>query len=281
VIAAFAGVTCWMVVLPLILVPQSAGLDARLYTYAAQVWLAGGDPYVTPLGPHYVVAPPPSLLPFVPFVWLPLDVVSILMVAIDLAVAVAMLRRLHLPMWWLAYPPLAAAIYVGSSEPLLLATLVFAPGFLAPIIKVYGVLPLLAERRWRDLLIAGVILVVTFPILPWDHFIADRQQVATALAEQTDAGVIASPVLAIIAVVALLSLGLRRALWLAAPVLSPGTRPHYAVVSIPKTTMLLAFFWAFPVPLLTVLGLVALVISERLAPSARPEPGVVTETAPT
>jgi hypothetical protein len=85
----------------------------------------------------------------------------------------------------------------------------------------------------------------------------------------------------IVAVLALLSLGFRRALWFATPVLVPASQPHYSVVSIPKTTMLLAFFWAFPVPLMTVLGLLALVISERLAPSARPEPGVVTETAPT
>jgi hypothetical protein len=282
VIAVFGGVTGWTVLLPVMLVPLSAGLDARLYTHGVQVWLAGGDPYTTPFGEHYVVAPPPSLLPFLPLAWLPMDAVSVAWVIIDLVVATVALRKLGLPLWWLAFPPLAAAIYVGSSEPLLLASLVFAPRFLAPIIKVYGVLPLVAERCWRALVIAAVILVGTFPILPWDHFIADREHIAQIAAAQAGDPVSAwgSPILMAAAVVALLSLGVRRALWFATPALAPASQPHYSVVALPKTTMLLALFWAFPWPVMTVLGLVVLAVSERWLPAVASPPEAVNATAP-
>jgi hypothetical protein len=274
VIAVFAVVTGWTVILPALLVPLSAGLDARLYTHGVQVWLAGGDPYLTPFGQHYVVAPPPNLLPFLPLAWMPMDAVSVAWVLIDLVVATVALRKLELPLWWLGFPPLAAAIYVGSSEPVLLASLVFAPRFLAPIIKVYGVLPLIAERCWRALLIAAVIVAVTFPILPWDHFVADREHIAQVATAQAGDPVSAwgSPILMVVAVIALISLGIRRALWFATPALAPASQPHYSVIALPKMTMLLALFWAFPWPLMTVIGLVALAVSERLARSSKAEP---------
>ena len=56
------------------------------------------------------------------------------------------------------------------------------------------------------------------------------------------------PVLMVIAVIALLSLGLAARGWLAVPILWPYTQFHYAAISVPGLTPYLALCWCFPTP---------------------------------
>ena len=103
----------WFVVLD-ILMPTwtgaTVGVDSRIYQAAANMWLAGGDPWkVQLLGVPYAAAPW-NLLTYAPTSWLPLDVSVALWMLLGLLAAVTALRRLALPLWWLAFP-LSSKLY--------------------------------------------------------------------------------------------------------------------------------------------------------------------------
>ena len=102
------------------------GWDAVVYTQAARDLLAGGDPWATQVFSINFAGPPTSLLPFLPFVALPDALVAAAWVAIGFASSLYSIRRLALPMWWLAFPPVVIGIAAGSSAPLVLALVVKA-----------------------------------------------------------------------------------------------------------------------------------------------------------
>lgn len=90
---------------------DSAGYDFHIYRDAAERWLGGGPfyypeqfagPYVTLSG--HIMYPPPTLLLFVPFVWLP----AIFWWAIPIAIVAAAVWRLRPTMW--AWPLMAACL---------------------------------------------------------------------------------------------------------------------------------------------------------------------------
>ncbi len=213
--------------------PHSVGIDGNLYSVAAHAWLTGGDPWGIFDG-NRLAAPPPTLLPFILTSWLPGGVAGYLWVGVALVAAVVSIRRLGLPPWWLLFPPLVVAIWHGSIEPVVLLLLVVGPRALAPVIKLYAALPLLGESRWRDLFIAGAILVLTAPFLPWAQYLSHWNDVQAALREEGFGIAEASPSIAsLFTVVALVILGRRRAGYLAVPTLWPSAHFHYATVSIP------------------------------------------------
>src|SRR4051794_30636128 len=84
--------------------------DARLYLMATQTWLAGGNPWTVELAGNYYAAPPPSLLPLVPFALLPLDLGVAVIATLCVASAIATVRLLRLPWWWLLFPPLVQCL---------------------------------------------------------------------------------------------------------------------------------------------------------------------------
>jgi hypothetical protein len=102
------------------------GWDAVVYTQAARDLLAGGDPWVTQVFSINFAGPPTSLLPFLPFVALPDTLVAAAWVAIGFGSSLYAIRRLGLPMWWLAFPPVVIGIAAGSSAPLVVALVVKA-----------------------------------------------------------------------------------------------------------------------------------------------------------
>lgn len=246
-----------------IFVPGLVGSHARIYTEASRAWLAGGDPWQ--VGPQDVVfaGPPPMLALFAPFVGLPDDAVRLLWVAATVAVAVWMLRRLGLPAYWLGFPPIFQVIVLGHPEVVLVALLLFGGvlGGLAPLVKPYMALVLVAERRWRALAVGAAAFLITLPFLPWQRFLTELPMISATLAEQAHGdGVFGDPLLMLVAAVALLSLGPRLALWLATPLLWPSVQPNYRLMTLPVLTPLLATFWALPVPGATLVGIVTFAI---------------------
>ena len=186
--AAFGQAFPWSLVVPIVfalvsgwnlldglLDPRYFGAHAVIYTDAARAWLTGGDPWR--VGPPNVIfaGPPPMLIPFVPFIGLPVDVTRVVWIGGTAMLAIWMLRRLRLPAYWLAFPPLFLAIELGHIEVVILWLVVFgglASG-LAALIKPYASLALLAERRWQALAVGLVVFLATLPILPWRLFIDD------------------------------------------------------------------------------------------------------------
>lgn len=270
---AFLGVSA-AVVYKYILTPMWLGFDASLYASAAAAWIEGGNPWMVQQDGIYYAAPPPSLLPYVPFVWMPAGLVSLVWVIGSAALALMSIRALRLPMWWVTFPPIVDGVLVGNANIAVLASLVLVSGRLAPLsifLKVYAVLPLLGERRWRATAITAVLIVATAIVLPWGLWLAQLETINSNL-EQVSAttSVYGQPLLMLIATVALLSLGLRRAGWLAVPLLWPHTQLHYAAISVPGLTPYLALAWSYPASEGWVAATVALAIYERARqPSTR------------
>jgi hypothetical protein len=206
------------------------------------------------------------LLPFVPFTALPLDVTRLVWVAGSAILAVMVIRRLHLPGYWIAFPPIAQVIHLGHPEVLLLALIVLGGplGGLAPLVKPYFGPALLAERRWRAIALGIAAFVLTFPVLPWFAFIERLPGITATLARQSIGdSTFGQPIWMLVAIVALVSLGLRRGLWLAMPLLWPSAQPFYKVACVPAISPLLAVFWAIPIPGFSLAGLIVLAIADR------------------
>ena len=243
-----------------ILEPWIAGSHAAIYTEAARAALTGADPWA--VGPPAAIfaGPPPMLLPFLPFVWLPEPLTRLVWVIGMAAVALWAVRRMGLPLYWLLYPPFSAAIILGHPEALVLALLLL-PGPLAGLaaaIKPYAGLPLVAERRWTALVLTAVVVAATAVFLPWGRFLAELPGITDTLARQSGGdSVFGEPVLMAVAVVALLALGWKRALWLATPVLWPAAQPGYKLICTPQISPIIAVFWSFPVPGSTLAGVIA------------------------
>jgi hypothetical protein len=260
----------WAIIV--LIYPIGLGSHANNYTDAAAAWLAGADPWL--VGPPSAVfaGPPPMLLPFVPFVPLPIDVTRILWFVVDLALAAWAIRRLKLPAYWLAFPPLFSAIILGHIEVLILAGIVVGGAFsgLAAVVKPYALLPLIAERRWTALAVAAVVIAVTFPFLPWPQFFQEFQAISANLARQdTGDSVFGQPLLMVVAAGALLAVGPRYALWLAVPVLWPHAQPIYKTMTIPVLAPVVAVFWALPFAGASLVGLLVfagLVLVSRVRP---------------
>jgi hypothetical protein len=257
---------------PFIRYPWILGGDAVVYAESAGLWLAGKDPWA-PLPDTAVslVSHPHLLLFYAPFAGLPAIVTGFTWAFGLLALSAVALRRLGLPLWWLAFPPLVDAIRWGSSDALVFALLVLGPRWLAPIAKPYTALPLLGDRRWRDIVIALVVGLIATLFLPWQLFLSHLADIAVEIGlNAQDLSVFGEPIAMVVAIVALAALGWRRAMWLATPVLWPLTQLHYAAMTIPALTRSIAFFFAVPIPGAPLVGVVVAAILARFAPSLDP-----------
>jgi hypothetical protein len=249
------------------------GWDAVVYTHAGRALLSGGDPWSTSLYGITFAAPPPSLLPYLPLVWLPDPLVAGVSVAAAAGCAWYAIRALKLPVWWLAFPPIVLGVAAGSSALLVLALLIrggVIADSVAVLSRVYASVPLmvLGRERWRGLVVAGAAVVVTLPFLGWSQFIAAWPEISGTLALQANGGLSAtvSPVHLVIAVVALIALGRRRAAWLLVPALWPNTQLYYATIALPVLAELplVALAIASPAsPGLIAFGMAAQVIVDR------------------
>ncbi|GAC1663626.1 MAG: hypothetical protein NVS9B8_02950 [Candidatus Limnocylindrales bacterium] len=242
-----------------VLVPSLPGYDGMLYRAATLRWLAGGDPWAVQPDMAAFGAPPPTLLAMLPFAMLPEVIARIALVGLGIAASVWLIRRLRLPIWWLAFPPLVDGLYIGNPHVFVVPLIVAGFGPLAVFAKVYaGAIPALL-LRWRTLFVTAVLFVVTAPFLPWGAFIAQWPAVSAALASQSGGGglsVLATPILLPIALVAAVVIGRESRAWWAVPVFWPYTQWYYASMVLPVATPLAAMALAMPIPGATTLAIV-------------------------
>jgi hypothetical protein len=255
--------------------PTWLGFDARLYAAASAAWIGGSNPWtVSDVGIYYA-APPPTLLAFLPFYWMPPIVVSAIWVVGSFALAGLAIRSLRLPIWWMAFPPIVDASLVGNPDVANLALLVVVGGRLgtvAPLFKIYALVPMVGARQWRQILLTCVVLAATAFLLPWGTWFAELLIITanlTATASRQTTSVYGSPLLMAIAVVALLTLGLRRAGWLAVPLLWPSTQIHYMAIAVPGLTPYLALAWCVPAPEVRLASTCVFALVQWLAPNAK------------
>ena len=232
-----------------ILVTDEPFSDLRLYLRGTSAWLHGEDPWSVHIGTLYFAAAPPSLLPMAPFALLPEPVAIAVLTILAVGASIWTLRRLGLPLWWMAWPPLVDNLWNGNPQLFLVPILLGPIAWLAPIVKAYAVVPLLVQLRVRTLAITLGLLVVTLPVLPWSTFLARLSDTTTLLSEQSQGGMSAwfLPVLVPFTAIALLAMGRRRASWWVVPALWPSTQWYYSLLAMPVMTPLTAAILAVPV----------------------------------
>ena len=234
----FTVMSTWRVIGPAIKGPVDFGWDAVVYAHAARALLDGGDPWQSGVPDITYAAPPPSLLPFIPFARLADPLVQAIWVTLAICSALYIFHRLHLGIWWFLFPPLLLAIAAGSSA-LPLAALMVRGGVVedaaAAVGRVYSAIPLALLGRLRALALAGVVLVITAPFLAWDQYLHDLPTIGALLPAQSGGGnsALAVPLLIPVAVVGLILVGRKRAAWLAVPALWPNAQEYYAVIAMP------------------------------------------------
>lgn len=244
----------------LVLYEFPIGLDARIYHAAAVALLQGGDPWDAQASVYYFSGLPPTVLAFAPFAFLPEGAFTVLWLALTLVAALYIVRSLRLPWWWLLFPPLAEGLFSGNPQIVLLALLLSVrSAFLAPVLKVYALVPLIGERRWGSVVAALAVLGATVLLAPglWGTYLGELGRISDYLFQQANGGFSAyyHPVLLLAAVVALGGLvlvDLRAAGWLAVIAVWPSTQFHYSTMAMPLmgsgTVAMAVFAAALAVP---------------------------------
>ncbi len=284
-------VVAWFVVISLMRLSAVAprgepGYDGMLYRAATIRWLEGGDPWLIPQSGAVYAAPPPTLLAMLPFAVVPEIVARPLLLALGLTATIWMIRRLRLPLWWLAFPPLVDVLWNANPHVFVAPLLVAGLAPLATIVKLYaGAVPAI-QLDWKALAATAALLLVTLPFLPWGLFIERWPEVSRALNDQSAGGGLAvwvTPLLLPVAVVAGILLGRERLAWWSIPVFWPFTQWYYSSIALPVLTPLAAVALSIPVPGATTVGLVIAVAEaywtnrqkrgpERLQEQPNPDP---------
>lgn len=277
--AAFqrVGLPVWFLLIDTQLIGQQIppGGDAVLYARGARAFLDGGNPWSAVLvgsgQSFHFSGLPPTVLAFIPLAWLPEAVTAWGSVALSVAAAVLIVRRLKLAWWYLAFPPLVLGVYAGNPQIVLLALLLMGAGPLGAMLKVYAVVPMAGEGRWRGLAVTGAIFAASVAIVPglWSQWASQLGSVSATLVSEANGGFSAWaqpwPVLVatIIALVIIAVHDRRAAGWLAVPALWPASEYYYATMVLPIATPLLAFAMAIPwygVPAVVAVGYAAVVL---------------------
>jgi hypothetical protein len=236
------------------------GLDARIYYRGVVTWLSGGDPWTASVSAggaayHYAGSPVTTIL-MAPASLLSEDVFTAAWLLLTWVAAAWTLRRVHLPIWWLLFPPISEALFSANPQLVVLALLLTGRSWLAAIaagLKVYAFIPLAGESRWRSIGRAVALYALTVLIAPslWVRYVAQFGAISSRLASESILGFSAFYVPDLLAVtviaLALLALRDRRAAgWLAVPAIWPASQLHYSTMALPVMSPLLAIFLAIP-----------------------------------
>jgi hypothetical protein len=224
--------------------------DARLYLAATRAWLDGGNPWDVGVAGNFFAAPPPSLVPLVPLAVLPPDLGVAILVLLGVLGAVATIRLLRLPWWWLLFPPLVQSVLAGNVQSLLVPLIVVGGGALAVFLKVYSAVPMAIAGHWRGLATAVGLLVITAPLLPWPAFLADLAVISERIETQSTSTLPLGLVLLLspAIVVAMVLAGRRHTSWLAVPALWPSHQFYYGTFAMATRSNVAAAIVALPAP---------------------------------
>lgn len=241
---------------------QTVGLDARIYYEGSAAWLSGKDPWATGAllnGRLFSYAGlPPTVVLLAPLALLPEEAVVWLLLPLSVLAAVGVVRALRLPPIWIAYPPLLAGVLSANPHVLVLALVVAAGTWgnaLAAVLKIVVIPPLIGERRWLALLVAGVVFGATVVALPglWSSFLNQAGRVQDTISTESGGTFSAwgkpLPFIAtVLSLCVLARLDFRAAAWLVVPALFPTSQYYYAMFALPVDPFLAAAM-AFPFPL--------------------------------
>jgi hypothetical protein len=237
------------------------GSDARIYYRAAEAFVSGGDIWAAYAlysdSPFHYYAAPSAAMVLAPLTVLPESVFVPVWIALQAACAMFVIRRLRMPWWWLAFPPIVSGVLSGNPSLSVLAALVatnpMANG-LAVMLKIYAIVPVIAESRVKSVVAVALLLLASIALAPslWAEFFGDAAARNAHLMDEADGGFsgFQDPALfamGLVAIAVLLALDRRRAGWLAPIALWPASQFHWATLAFPVMTPVLALGLALPV----------------------------------
>lgn len=253
---------------------DAPGYDGWLYREAAATWLSGGDPWSIGVpGAHYAGAPS-SFMVYAPSLLLPGDVWRWVSVFGSLALIVAILHRLRLPLYWLAYPPIVSAVVLGQPGILTLALLLFVPA-LAPAVKAFAIFPLAVMDRRKAVIASGLVLAAMVLVAPglWLEWVSRLPELSARLAAELhqtpDYRLVAAGAVALVIV---WWRDRETAGWLSIAALWPTPEYHYAIFALPTRNPWLLAGLALVAGQWTVIAYAAWVLARDVLPGllARP-----------
>ena len=272
---ARVGLPAWFVIIDLLWIvkPITFGIDARHYQRAASAWLTGGDPWAVYEYDVQYASGPHTLLAYAPTHLVPLQVAVAIWMLIGAAAAVWVVRRLDLPLWWFAFPPLFHGVWNGNPQTLMLALLMVGSSVAAvaaAAVKLYALVPLLF--RPRQFVAACVVLAASLLIVPWQLYVASGGGAAGHLEGAWNGSAWRIPILVPAVIVALWVLRRHGGEWWSIPAVWPGTQFYYVSTVLPVVARrpILAALTAAPVPVMVP----AIVIGLAVARVAKTRPGV-------
>ena len=236
------------------------GIDARIYYRGVVAWLNGANPWDAGVSVggatyHYAGSPVTTVI-LAPAGLLSEDVFTALWLVLTWVAAIWVLRRVHLPLWWLLFPPISEALFSANPQLIVLGLILADRSWLAAIgtaLKVYAFIPLAGEGRWRAIGVAILVNAATILIAPglWGRYISEFGTISNRLEFESIKGFSAFYYPGLLAVTAIaigvLVLRDRRAAgWLAVPALWPASQLHYSTMALPVMSPFMAFFLAIP-----------------------------------
>jgi hypothetical protein len=235
-------------------------VDAHIYYRGAQAWVNGSDPWSAVASSadyrFHFAAPPPTVILFAPFTLIPEQVFATGFMLLSIAAAFYILRRVNLPAWWIAFPPLLVGALSGNPVVVGVACALTGSRWLAPIgvaAKVYVGAALVAERRWMALAITPIVMLATvilfWPL--WHQYLVDYSSISSTIGHESLGGfsatrsvplfIVTAVMMAILAVI-----DFRAACWLAVPALAPFTEFHASIFALPVMSPILAIGLGYP-----------------------------------
>lgn len=240
IVVFIAGSSYWL----LFGLAGAFGSDALVYRGGAAAFISG-NPWAFQYHGWSFSAPPLEALAFLPATLIPGEIFVILWVGTSTVAAVDVVRRLGLPAWWLAYPPLIFGVVLGNPAVVGMACLLGGWRIVGLVLRPQ----LLVVAGRRAVVVFAVLSALALALRP--DFIDVAQTLGSRYTVQSGPPVNlwGSPLM----IPALISLGLlwtedrHAATWLVMPAVGPAMGWYGYAMVMPVRSLALALACAIPV----------------------------------